>query len=487
MAKNKKPLSIFITDNGVAIFGGSIEKNRDKIIYDQQSLPVGVIENGYIKEPEILLENLKEMWKSNKIKPKFIRFVLQDQNVLVREFEIEKKVLEKKSIEDYFRNQIGDKFHVPFEKPILSYQIKNETETTITVLLYISDDNLLQDYQDVMERLGVKDIIFDLAVSALLEVADEDYDINHQNAMIITLYDRQVSIQIIEDNQLIFGIIEECDDSNANYADKIEIYSERVANYYRYNLRKGKKEITKTIFFNLNDFVQTKEIKKDLIPRLDNLNAKLFKLEILTDIFDDLPKGSLVAYASNQILLNREKGEKIIDFQLNRINKLKQYGYYIIVIALAVFSAISIVYIPYSQNRDTILEQQYINEALSSGLDMLENENNQTNLNLDQSYINSYNIISDYQNDFPLKEFEDIQTIKPSNINILDINFNVQEKQISLIIKGDSTIDCLNYIILLYEEYGISTSNLNDNQWILNQPTYNIVSNSTVEVTIDYA
>ncbi|MFO7969929.1 MAG: hypothetical protein R6U15_07480, partial [Candidatus Izemoplasmatales bacterium] len=425
--------------------------------------------------------------KTHQIKPKFIRFVIQDQNVLVREFQIEKKAIEKQTIIEYFKKQIGDKFHVPFENPILSYQIKNETETTTTVLLYISDDKLLQGYQDVMERLGVKDIIFDLAVSALLEIADEDYDLNHHNAMIITLYDKQVSIQIVENNHLIFGIIEECDDNQSHYADKIETYSERVANYYQYNMRKGKSKITKTIFFNLNDFIDSKEIKRDLIPRLDDLNAKLYTIDILTDVFADLPKGSLVAYASNQILLNREKGEKIVDYQLNRINKLKQYGYYIAVIALAIFSAVSIIYIPYNQNRDTITEQQYINDALSSGLNMLENEDNETTVTIDQDYLNSYNTIANYQNDFPLQQFQDIQTIKPNNINILDIDFIVQDKQIILVISGDSTLDCLNYILLLYEEYGISDENLNTNQWILTQPSHTIVSDSTVEVTIDYA
>ncbi|MFW5794587.1 MAG: type IV pilus biogenesis protein PilM [Bacillota bacterium] len=485
MAKNKKPLSIFITDNGIAFFGGSIEKNKEKIIYGQQSLPVGVIENGYIKEPEILLENLKNMWKEHKIKPKFVRFVIQDQNVLVREFKVEKKALERKSIKEYFHNQIGNNFHVPFEKPILSYQVKKETETDFTILLYISDDNLLQDYQDVMEQLGIKDIIFDLAVTALLEIADEDYDLNQQNAMIITLYDKQVSIQIFEDNQLIFGIIEECDDNESNYIDKIEIYSERVANYYKYNMRKGDKEITKTIIFNLNDYIETKEIEKELIPRLKNINAKLFKLDILNDISKDLPKGSIVAYASNQILQSREKDEKIIDFKLNRINKLKQYGYYIAVIALAIFSAISIIYVPYNQNRDAIYEQQFLNDALTSGLNMLETEENQTDLN--QNYIDSYNLIEEYQNDFPLSQFTDIQTIKPNNIDILDINFEIQEKQITLVINGDSTIDCLDFVLLLYETYGISDANLNDNQWILNQPTHTIISDSIVEVTINYA
>lgn len=487
MSRNKKPLSIFITDNGIAIFGGSVNKNQEKIVYGQQSLPVGVIENGYIKEPEILLENLKAMWKTYSIKPKFIRFVIQDQNVLVREFQIEKKALEKDTIKEYFHKQIDDKFHVPFEKPNISYQIKSETETVITALLYISDDNLLQDYQDVMERLGVKDVIFDLAITALLEIADEDYDLNHENAMIITLYDKQISIQIVENNQLIFGIIEECEDNRSHYAEKIETYCERVANYYKYNMRKGKKEITKSIFFNLNDFIKSIEIKNNLIPLLNNLNAKLFSMDSFDEIFSDLPKGSLVAYASNQILLNREKGKKIVDFKLNRINKLKQYGYYIAIIALAIFSAISIIYIPFNQNREAIIEQEYINEALTSGLDLLESNEDEPLQNINQSYLSTYELVDNYQNNLPLSEFSDIETLLPSNIEIVDIQFIVQEQQIIIVISGENTIDCLNYILLLYEEFGISSDNPDDNQWIVNQPRHNIISAATVEVIIDYA
>jgi hypothetical protein len=487
LGKNKGPLSIFITDNGVAIFGGNIKKQLDNSFYGQKNLPVGTIDNGYIKEPEILLSNLKDMWKEFKIKPKFVRLVIQDQNVLIREFQVTKKELEKKTIEEYFDNQIGKKFHVPFEKPTISYQIKSENQKELSILLYIADENLLQDYYDVMERLGIKDIVFDLAISALLEIADEDYDLHDENTMIVSLYDKLLSIQIIEKNKLIFGAIEECEGKKEQFMELTSTYIERIANYYQYNLRKGKAKITKTLVFNLNDYLDNLEIKQMLLSDLKHLNIKLYSTVEIDQVFKELPKGSLVAFASNQILLKRQKDKKIIDFKLNRINRLRLIGYYVFVLALAILAGISMLYITYSQNRDLILDQTYHNEALDYQISLLQIEPDGSSVEIDQTLKNAYELISAYQENLPTELYLDLTSILPINIEITDYTFNVRDQEITIIISGENTNDLLNYILDIYEEYGIVDSVDDQSRWITLTPSYNFISDTVCEVIIHYA
>ncbi|QWB99747.1 pilus assembly protein PilM [Mycoplasmatota bacterium] len=486
MKKNKNPLSIFITDNGVALFGGSLNDENKEALYGQDRLAVKVIENGYIKEPEMLLDHLRHMWKKYKIKPKFVRFVVQDQNILVREFEVKKSELKKKSIEEYFHEQINKKFHVPFKDTIISHQIRTETEDSYSVLLYIADENLLQDYYDVFEKLGVKYIVFDLAVSALMEISDTDHSLKDKNIMIVSFYDYQLSIQIIEKNQLVFGIIEEYEGKREDYFSQFEIYCERVANYYEYNMRKGNQKINKTLLFNLNDIFDSKDITKFMIPKLKDLKPSLFNVTNHESFFNSKPKGILVAYASNEILLNRDKFEKIVNFKLNRMNRLKYTGYYIFVLALAIFTSLSVIYLPYFESRQAITDQQYINESLLRTKDILErNINNENILELPSAYTNSYELIVDNQDLLPLNEIEDLEDALTGNLAITYYIISAQEKSMTITLMGDSTHECLDYVLLIYELYGLDETE--EDTWMTSEPSTDIISDGLVEVTITYA
>jgi type IV pilus assembly protein PilM len=482
MAKNKNPIGVFITDNGVAFFGGVI--HDEKAIFGQEKLPYGTISNGYIKEPEVLLDYLKATWKKNEIKPKFIRLVLQDQNVLVREFTIDKKDIEKISIEDYFIKQIGKDFHVPFDRVILSHQVKSETKDKLTILLFIADENLLQDYYDVFEKLGIKDIVFDLAVSALMEVAKDQFDYFHKNVLMVGIYDNQLSIQIVENDKLVFGMIEECEGKQEALYKKFEIITERVANYYQYNMRKGKRQIDTTIVFNLNDNLDNDIVKQKLLPSIKDLNPKFFSFKQHKDIFETGPKGIMVAYASNEILLHREKEEKIIDFNLERLNPLKYYSSYVFVAALAIFALVSIIYLPYSTQRKQIIEQENINQVLEYQRDSL-----QSSLN-DETYTNAYTDlyidILTYQEFLPIDEYLDLVSILPNGVDIIDVEFLSQDKQIIIILQADTTNECLDYILDIYENYG-TFEEVSGQKWMISQPEENVISSGLVEVVIDYA
>lgn len=491
MKKNKNPLSLFITDNGAAIFGGKIEKDTNNAVYGQISFEKGVIVNGYIKEPKTLLGQLKSFWKENNVKPRFIRLVLQDQNILVREFVIQKTDLVKKSIEEYFYSQLGRKFHVLYEKPVISYQITNETMFSYTTLVYIADENLLHDYYDVLEHLGVKDVIFDMAISALMEIADEAEnaeDIKQENVLMVSLYDRLISFHIIENNRLIFGSIEECEGNKERLFEVFSTNIERIANYYRYNIRKGKSQIQRTIIFDLNDCLDPKELKEKVFPDFKHLNIQLYYSESIHEVFKDLPKGSLVAFGSNEFLLRRQKDKKIIDFKLKRINQLRLLGYYILVMVITIFTSISLIYIPYHQNRDKINNQLYQNDALQYQLNLLQNylDNQEENSEYDQ-IVDSYKLIRETQDQLPIENFFDLESQLDNEVSISDFEFNVKEKSITIIINGEKTVDIINYILKVYEEYGIDQENPSQIQWMTSLPETNFITDFVCEVVIYYA
>ncbi len=61
--------------------------------------------------------------------------------------------------------------------------------------------------------------------------------------MLVSIYEGMFSLQIVEEHIPIFNLIEEVDGGLEEYDMIIENFVERIANYYKYNLRKGKAEI----------------------------------------------------------------------------------------------------------------------------------------------------------------------------------------------------------------------------------------------------
>jgi len=479
MGKRRKPLSLFITDNGVAFFGGN-PKDENDIVYDQEALPEGTVEFGYIKDPHELLRVLKGLWKKNNIKPRYVRLVIQDQNILVRELTIEKKKVKKTSISEYFKERLGDEFHVPFDTPVISHMKVEETDKNVRALLYIADENLLQDYYDVMEKLGIKDVIFDLAVSALMElIIDEKQE---KAILLTTLYDEHFSIQIIEDGYLIFGIIEDISDYAGEYLDKVEIFIERIANYYRYNLRDGDRRIDKTIVGNLNDHMGYDKVRQKLIPNIDHLNAEMCSLKEHMEFLREKPKGIIVAYASNQILEKRHKEKKIIDFTLDRINPLTMTGYYLLVVAVAIFALMTIIYIPYQNHQRTINDLTSENIALNDRLTTLNNDiQAYVNESPSSPYDDAFKAISSSRDQLPIDPFLDLENELDGDLLMTDYVWRTDDKTIILIIDGSTRSDVYAYILAIYEQYG------GEDGWMPSAPTYVFRSDTVAEVTVRYA
>ena len=68
--------------------------------------------------------------------------------------------------------------------------------------------------------------------------------------MLVSLYDRTITIKIVEDNVPIFSVTEEAEDSSQQYFDVLENYVERIINFYRFNINKGEKSIENIVFYN---------------------------------------------------------------------------------------------------------------------------------------------------------------------------------------------------------------------------------------------
>src|SRR5690606_24784907 len=153
----------------------------------------------------------------------------------------------------YIEKQMGKTIHFPFENPVFTHYVRQDTDAYLKVLIILSDGEMLHDYHDVFDRLKAKEIILDLPSLSLYNTYITKKQKDFKNLMLVSLYDRTITIKIVEDNVPIFSVTEEAEDSSQQYFDVLENYVERIINYYRFNLNKGAKNIENIVFYNFSE------------------------------------------------------------------------------------------------------------------------------------------------------------------------------------------------------------------------------------------
>lgn len=339
-------LNIAINDNVV----GFIEKKpgRSEIeSYGEVKLPKGVIERGYIKDPNTLVEKIESIYTSFRIEAKTVRWVLNEQNAILREIEIEKGELQTKTIEEYIQSQVGKTIHFPFEAPIFNHFIKTATDDTLIVILIIMDEKMVNDYLDVFEKLKMKDITYEIPMLALFrlfytedegeevkktnlaqvqlssqlqtakeeqkdysgnlegvesdgeEIEDEEGDLI-DGLMLVTLYDNFFTLTIFSYIYPTLFIMEDFEtDDKMQVIDKLDNFVSRIANYYRYNKNEGKKQVRSCVCFNLSN-IDDEMLREEMANRTLGMPFEVFDLGTKSQYYKRLlPKGCYIPLAAS--------------------------------------------------------------------------------------------------------------------------------------------------------------------------------------------
>lgn len=127
------------------------------------------------------------------------------------------------------------------------------------------------------------------------------------------------------------------------------------------------------------------------------------------------------------------------------------------------------------------------NNVLQIQLDMLKEETEQPIINpVDQTnYNTAYDYISSEEYPFTsyLLDLLDSQT---QTVLIRSYQVDTKLKQIKIVIQGTTERELYEYVLAVYETYGI-TDQKTDERWIEEEPTYRLTLTLTMEVTIQYA
>ncbi|MCR3906531.1 MAG: hypothetical protein NUK62_05865 [Tenericutes bacterium] len=482
--KKRIDLSIFFTDDFIGFFEHA--KDLEKAQHGYMKLESNIIQSGYIKDPELLLENLRVLFKTHKIKPRKITHVIHDQNVLVRDIRINKDELLKKNIESYIRGHLGKTIHLPFEESVITHSVRQEDENEIRVIAFIIDENLLHDYCDVFERLGAREVKYEVSNLPLYEHFINNNDEKDETSMTVSLYDKLFSIQIIENHNTIFNLVEVEDGDSEDFGQLVENFVERIHNYYKFNMRKGKSEIKKTIFFNFNDYVDLDYIQEKIINQLGHLNPKMCHMAINDPISKNIHLASFIPYVS--VLYSQKEKPFKYNFNIKRLNRLNLYANYLFVLAFLIISAITLIYIPFhTMNEDIKYQQNRINN-LQIQLDLLIEETppNPTYTTTQIDYSNTYDFLVE-QKHSPSSYVLDLINEMETNIDLLNYKTNASDNEIVITITALTEHELYEYLLQIYEEYGIVEGNTELSRWMLSEPIFKFTQSLVMEVTVNYA
>lgn len=470
-----------MTDQKLALFSLN-KKNASKSFASSIDLEDDLIDNGYIKKPELLIEKMKELFKMNRFIPKNIHFVFLGENILIRELTIKKDVLTRQKISDYIDDQIGQTLMYPFEKTVYNYIIKDETELDIHLIIYATDKNLLEDYTDMLEAIRIKNIHMSLLSSNINHLFIKENQATKNTTLIASVLDHSITVNIIEDGVVIFGINHDCEILKDGVCDMVNEFIERIANYYQYNLRKGKRQVEDVILVNFNE-----KMAKSLIENKLDFDCDSISMNI-TDINPDAiwdQKNENVAYISSYA--KSKNFQSKIFFDLKRPKKYNIIASYIFIAAFFIFSLVSLVYLPLMNYNQTLQELENSNTNLLTYQSMLED--NISNYESISPFVRNYNLTYeslDILSQSPSKYILDIMDVTDMNVDIRKIAIDDEDYKIIITITSDNEGNLYDYAINLYEDYGI-TGDSDPNLWILGEPDIRIVSNQTMEVTVYYA
>ena len=480
----KGEVNIFISDDFIGVFQQSLSKKKASKNAVME-LEKEIVENGYIVDPEALSLKLKSLFKQNNIKPKSINMIIHDQNLLIREFIIKKDELQRKSIPNFINEQKGKTIHFPFDEANITYFIKSENEDTITAIVVITDQNLLHDYHDVFDHLGIKYCSFNITPRVLYRLYNSETGHDFEQVMFVTLFNHMITINVLEKGIPVFGMIEEFEGTSNQYDDMVESYIERVANYYKFNLKKGTVDVNQIVLFNFTTQLTNQHLKEKIKPEIKNIDLLVFESSFASDLSADQTRFCTISYAGS--IVKRSNQKQIFNFTLERVNKLNRVANYLMVLSFTIFAGVALIYIPFLTFKDDINNQMNINNILSNQLNILIEDTpyNEPTSVVQSQYSNSYDFLTDKAIN-PTIYFENLLDEISGSLSVERYTLDSVDKKITMIISSTSEAELYEYLILIYEAYGITTDN-NDLRWMVSRPERRFISSLVMEVTITYA
>lgn len=481
--KNNKVLNIYFTDTkiGFSLFSHA-SKSMDKTGY--VILEEGILDNGSILEPEVLYEKLKYALNENKIKTKHLNIILHDQNILMRELIIQKSDLQKKSILQYIKEQMGKSIHLLFDHPTVTHYVRSETEESMKVLLVIANEDMLHDYMDVFERLGFTDIHFDLPAMAQYNAYLLQGGIQKDHLMLISYHDHAVTLKIFHEGFPVFSMIDDYDTITPQFFDIMENLVERVINFYTYNICKGHNSVEHLVFFNFSDELTDNQVYEQMNKRFTQ-----YPREMVKEAEEDQYTSKCIRMSNYTAMPKVESLSQYehIPFPIQRTPKINSLLGYMNVLSFVLLTTILLIYLPYISIREDIINQMNINHRINVQIESIrEDMVEQVNYTKDVvDHSKAYDYLTEESRNL-LEMMHAMQSVLRESVLMTSYTVDQTSQTIKIMLLSSSLYDLNDSVMMIYETYGVMDG-VDVNRFISETPEIKMITDTLMEVTIHYA
>ena len=286
---NRKTINLVIDDYAlrmVELAGGDkkIRSLKEKLI------PKGLLEHGRILDEMEFYHFMQETVQEWKIQRRNVRFYAPDSLIIMKKVEFPAD-LEDEDITGHFYMELGRSLYLPFENPIFDIfplPLKDSAAETREGLLFAAPEEEIRKISDILEDVSLNPIAVDLRPIGIYRYYYHQKPTLNPNDtyLFIELNLKSIHISIFSSHRPEFLRYSDLDVSDQDWKarflehgviqweyigdenrlkgliDDQMIELERILNFYRFSIHKGKKEVTN--IYLLGDF-----------PDLDHVQEKM--------------------------------------------------------------------------------------------------------------------------------------------------------------------------------------------------------------------
>jgi len=288
-------LNVFFTDHEVSFIEKPDGYNMKKLKYSSVDLEPGMIENGIIYKEEKLLKLLKETFKMFKIKAKRVNLVVHEELFTFRKIEVP-IIYKPNEIGDYIKQQMQKMIMVPFEDMKMDYVIHRKNEDHYEVIMFYAPTTELKTYLNVFYNMNMEVIRTDIPPLALHRLyyyrKHEDSDLEFdKDIMFVTIFDYTYSLYIFDEEIPLFSLVNNITAKilqDDKYLELIDSEISKIANYYKYNIHSGERDVQKVVIYNMSNKFTNEKLNQYFVEEGATIESQIFDMKQVSTIVDTL-------------------------------------------------------------------------------------------------------------------------------------------------------------------------------------------------------
>jgi type IV pilus assembly protein PilM len=181
------------------------KKGRTLEKFGMIDIDSGLIEEGAIREPEVVAGNIRQLMQSNGFRENNVAISIGGYSVIVKKINVQTMSEEQLQESIHFEAEQ----YIPFDisDVNLDFQILGENEhnpNQMSVLLVAAKKEMVNDYVNLAQLAGLNPCIIDVDAFALQNIFEVNYDTKNENVALIDIGASKTSLNILKGDASVF-------------------------------------------------------------------------------------------------------------------------------------------------------------------------------------------------------------------------------------------------------------------------------------------